>query len=414
MAQRLTCKLCPAMETPERNRFCKPGRCTALSVSRFQPRHHAPMLRTVKRRTTTLAMRLGLAAAGLAAAVWLAAPREVRPEPPARLPSAAAPVPRPDAATPPAHTMPAAHVMAAPTTLTTELCGIGRLALRQPGGNEAADAFDGLPDPVGRLALQELQQRLLRTLAAGNGRQRVAAGLMQQPDVADPELQAGWAASLLAEAQASGDAQALRWAAAACSHTGDALRCRRELAQARVQAEPDNGLHWLEWAQETSGEAEQALAWQGLVRAHAWHEHPVGLTAVTQSALAAMRPPPAAYLRARLARETLGRDAAQSPGGLDWLAFLCAQHRSDCAQLAARMEASADSTALLQQAAVLGQQAGWPEARVQALAAATQAFHAQLPSWPEGSEAALSCSGAEPQLAHVEAVSQRGEPARAR
>ena len=201
----------------------------------------------------------------------------------------------------------------------------------------------------------------------------------------------------------------MRWAAAACGHTEDAARCRRELAQARLRAEPDNGLHWLEWAQEASSAAEQGEAWQGLVQARRWQEHPGGLTAVTQQALAAMQPLPAAYLRARLARDTLGRDAARSPAAPAWLDEPCARHRADCAQLAERMAGEADSAALLQQAVALGRQAGWADDRLQALAAATQAFHAQLPRWPEAPRAVLACGVAEPQLAHVEAVARRGE-----
>ena len=41
--------------------------------------------------------------------------------------------------------------------------------------------------------------------------------------------------------------------------------------------------------------------------------------------------------------------------------------------------------------------------------AATQAFHAQLPRWPEAPRAVLACGATAPQLAHVEAVARRGE-----
>jgi hypothetical protein len=173
-------------------------------------------------------------------------------------------------------------------------------------------------------------------------------------------------------------------------------------------------VHWLEWAQESSSASERDEAWQGLLRAHRWHEHPGGLTAVTQQALAAMQPVPPAYLRARIARETLGRDAARAPAGLAWLEQQCTLGRADCAQLAERMAGDADSAALLTQAAALGRQAGWTEARVHALTAVTQAIHAQLPSWPDTERATLACSGAEPPLAHVQAVARRGEVPRLR
>ncbi|KQY81489.1 hypothetical protein ASD35_06665 [Pelomonas sp. Root1444] len=368
------------------------------------------MLRAVMRRAAILATLGGLAVAVLRPTAPADAPLAGRPEQPA----IAAALPRAEAlAAPYPPAVPVAAAVA-PAGVTVELCGTGRMPLRGAGSVSGGDAFDDLPDPVGRLALQELQERLLRVLAAGDARQRVAAWLLRQPAVADPAAQAAWAAALLAEARAGGDAQALRWAVAACGHTDDAARCRRELALARVQAEPDNGLHWLEWAHEASSASEQGEAWQGVLRAHRWHEHPGGLTAVTQQALAAMQPVAPAYLRARLARETLGRDTAEAPAGQVWLEQQCGPGHADCAPLAERMAGTADSAALLTQAAVLGRQAGWAEARVQALTAATQVFHAQLPSWPEAERAVLACSGAEPPLAHVQAVARRGEVPRVR
>lgn len=366
------------------------------------------MLRAVNRWTATLAM-LG----GLAVAMWLAMPGDALHEGPLAQPAERASAPRPDVPALDGQALPATTTVGLPAVppldAAVELCGTGRLPLRDTGGE--TDDFESLPDPLGRWALHELQGRLLGVLAAGDARQRVAAGLLRQPDAADP---AAWASGLLAEAHAGGDAQALRWAAAACGHTEDAMRCRRDLALARVRAEPDNGLHWLEWAQAAADAAEQDAAWQGVVRARRWQEHPGGLTAVTQAALASLQPTPPAYLRARLARETLGRDAAQPPAAPAWLEEQCARHRDDCARLAERMREDADSAALLQQAAVLGRQTGWADERLQALAAATQAVHARLPQWPEASHAALGCPAAEPLLAHAAAVARHGEVAHGR
>jgi len=364
------------------------------------------MLRAVKRWIALLAV-----AGGLAVVLWLAPFGEKLPEPPPEQRAAVAPLTLPDG---PAMPAPAASAAAVPASVTTELCGTGRVPLRNAGDNTEADAFDQLPEPVGRLALQELQARLLQALASGDARQRTAAWLLRQPAAADPAAQSAWAAGLLAEARAGGDAQALRWAATACNHAPNGAQCRRELALARAQAEPGNGLHWLEWAPEAANEAEQQQAWQGVLRASNWHEYPGGLTAVTQAALAALQPVPPAYLRARLARETMGRDSTEVPEGQDWLESQCASHRASCAQVADRMSTEADSVALLLLAAALGRHVGWPEDRLQALAATTQAFHDRLPRWPESPQAALGCSAAEPQLAHIQDVAQRGEVPRAR
>ena len=368
------------------------------------------MLRRVKRRTGMLATLGGLLAA--VGALWVALPHQA---PTASVPDAPAGVLPPPAAVVAAPLVaPAVRpAAAAPVDAVHELCGTGRMPLRNAGG-AGADAFENQPDPLGRLALQELRERLVRMLALGDARQRAAAWRLRQPEATDPAAQAAWAAGLLAEAHAGADAQALRWATAACSHSEDAARCRHDLALARTRAEPDNGLHWLEWAQEAGSEPRQHAAWLGVLRARRWQEHPVGLTAVTQAALAAMQPVPPAYLRSRLARETQGHDAAQAPEGFAWLDQQCARQLGDCAQVAERMAGEADSAALLQQAAALGQQAGWAEARLQALAATTQAFHAQLPAWHEDAGTALACAAAEPQLAHVEAVARRGEVPRTR
>ncbi|MFG6414924.1 hypothetical protein ACG02S_13575 [Roseateles sp. DC23W] len=283
----------------------------------------------------------------------------------------------------------------------TELCGLGRLPLQATGGT--VDSFDQLPAPLGRLALLELQERLQHALAAGDARQRVAAWLLRQPEAPEASAQAAWAAGLLAEAHAGGEALALRWAASACGHTDDPAACRHALAVQRLHAEPGNGLHQLAvaptWPQ----------AWRHLTRASHWREHPGGLTATVQAALDTLQPPPAAYLRARLARETLARDASMAPEGLELLEAPCAAQPASCAEVAERMAASADSATLLQQAAALGRLAGWPDARVEALTTTTQAFHAQLPRWADEPQAALGCAAAEPALAHARAVAQQGE-----
>lgn len=365
------------------------------------------MLQAVKR---WLAILTTLGA--IAVTVWLVATVQAPPDQATERRAAAAPLPLPDLPAVAPSAVPEVRPATAPAPTTPELCGLGRLPVRAPASGATGDAFDDLPDPVGRLALQALQAQLQRRLAAGTARERAAGWLLRQPD--DPAEQAAWAAGLLAEARTGGDVQALRWATAACGLAEDAARCRKALARARVQAEPDNGLHWLEWAQEASSDEERAQAWQGLVRAQGWHEHPGGLTAVTQAALASLQPVPPAYLRARLARETLGRDASEVPEGQDWLESQCIRDRAGCAQVADRMSTEADSTALLLLAAALGRHVGWAQDRLDTLAATTQAFHARLPNWAEGPQAVLSCDAAERQLAHVEAVAKQGEVPRPR
>jgi hypothetical protein len=146
---------------------------------------------------------------------------------------------------------------------------------------------------------------MAQALRAGDAKQRVAARLLTQAADEDPTAQSAWANALVADALASGDAQALRWAGTACPFVDNEGACRQRLARARVQAEPANALHWLEWASEEPASAD--AAWAGLQRAQYWREQPLGLAGVL---LRAMPADIAGYLQSALAVDAMSRDVA--------------------------------------------------------------------------------------------------------
>jgi len=145
----------------------------------------------------------------------------------------------------------------------------------------------------------------------------------------------------------SQDAQALRWAASAC----DSAACRRELAQARVRAEPGNALHWVDLIDEDPAAADEA--WQGLAAASYWREQPQAAAERVARAL-----PPAQ-------REALPElDWAAAPEPSAGLANACGHYGPAhpigmaCAQAVTLLLETGDSPGAWQQGADLARQMG--------------------------------------------------------
>ncbi len=283
-----------------------------------------------------------------------------------------------------------------------DLCGVGRM----PRPTHAA----GLPAALDGDALREARLSMWRTLAQGDARQRVAAWLLQRPEIDDPALLGDWAAGLMRQALAERDPQGLRWAAAACAQMPEPSTCRRELVRVRVQLEPDNALHWLEWAQEEPDAAEQA--WQGLAHARYWREYPSTLAAAS---LAALGPQVPAYVRVQIARDALGYDAALAPPSLDAAAMHCdgaadATH-SACDHLARLLAWRSDTLTARGQGLQLGLQLGWSAQLVEPLSHQLHEQHAAMPAWTADPAQPLSCANVDAQLALVARLAHQGEGA---
>jgi hypothetical protein len=133
-------------------------------------------------------------------------------------------------------------------------------------------------DCIAPVALPPHEQALTlqrATAALSSGGDATLALLLQKPGGDDAATLAPWAAQVHDAALRSQDAQALRWAAGACAWMPQPTACRRELLQARLKAEPDNGLHWLDWLDEDPAAADDA--WRGLAAARVWREQPLAL-----------------------------------------------------------------------------------------------------------------------------------------
>lgn len=369
------------------------------------------------RRPVAVGVVAGLALA--LAAGWLAWPGEgATPQaaasvfPWARAPMASASEPDPGAAAQAsggASAAPAA-ASAAPGPVVVDLCGLGRIVVPQASSEERGAPLAELPAPLGRLALQEAQARLAQALSTGDAKQRVAARLLLEPTEDDAAVQAAWARALLADALASRDAQALRWAGAACPFLEDESRCKRQLARARVQAEPENALHWLDWANDEPAAAD--AAWAGLLRARYWREQPLGLAAASMQALSADVP---GYLRATLAVDAMARDASYPAPPLAIVLERCAARpggaraAADCDRLARLFVERSDSVQGLMLGRELGEHIGWPAEQVRRLDEEVQALQRQEARWTVDERRPLACDTVEGQGSHIAAVDREGE-----
>lgn len=312
------------------------------------------------------------------------------PAPPAALPAA------PEAA-------PAA---AAP--VAAELCGVG--SVKPAAGSGEQPLLARLPGPLGRHAVDDARQAALRALAAGDARQRAAAWLLAQPEGEGvrAEDSAAWAGGFVAEALASRDPQALRWAGQACRFMADGPACRHALARARVQAEPANAAHWVDWAHEEP-EATEA-AWAGLQQSSYWREGTATLTGAVRRGLPPQLP---GYLSGTLLVDVSGREAAMQGMVTDLIDERCAApggpHHAACDRLAHLMLERSDSVLTLWQGRKLAQRLGWPEATLQAVEREVRALTQAWAEAPPDEGRLLGCAQVEAMSAQVAAFEQDGE-----
>ncbi len=344
----------------------------------------------------------GLQRVAVAVFPWARAPMGVEPGP-------AAPVPDVAGAS-----AAAASASAAAGPVVVELCGLGRVTVPRLSNEERGAPLAELPAPLGRHALHEAQARLAQSLGAGDARQRVAARLLLEPTDDDAAVQGAWARALLAEALASGDAQALRWAGAACPFVEDESQCKRQLARARVHAEPANALHWLDWAHDEPEAA--GAAWAGLQRARYWREQPLGLAAASMRALSTMGADVPGYLRATLAVDAMARDASYPAPPISMLLERCAARpagaagaAADCDRLARLLVEKSDSVQALMLGRELGEHIGWPAERVRRLDEEVEALQKQEAHWAVDARRPLACETVDGQGSHIVAVEREGE-----
>lgn len=314
----------------------------------------------------------------------------------------------PEIAAVPAEASAAASLVAASPAFW-ELCDLGRVPV-PPGMRLPRGELPPIPAPLGRDALAAQMERVVAALRAGDPKSRLAAQMWSQPETDDAQDQATWAAGVLAEARASRDPQALRWAAHACRFVADGPSCRAELARARVQAEPANALHWLHWMQEEPDAAD--AAWAGLVRAQYWREAPMALATTTLAALPADTP---AYLRSVLLVDALGRDAAEGVPSPQPVQQFCKEaapgtpRHAECEHITRLFVEHGDSPLALWQGVKLARQQGWPAERVDPLAKEVQALGTLQAGWYHDEQQPLACASTEAQRRFLATVARDGE-----
>lgn len=297
-----------------------------------------------------------------------------------------------------------------------ELCGLDHASLPSAmDGNATAGALAVLPAATASDPLARARTRLLAALREdGRARARVAAQLLDRPDTEDPIVWHDWAQTTLRHAMAEPDAVALGWAEEACGRLigsgdgGQGSACRRELIRVRLRLEPDNARHWAALADEDPAAAEEA--WQGLLRARRWHDVPQAMALVTQQALPADAP---GYLRLALATEVDMLAAALPSPGEGVLLARCREpvpgRQAECGALAEMMVAHADTTQILALGLQVGEAAGWPQARVQAVQDELQALASDRVRWRPEESQPMSCRSVDTWLAQLQEMASVGE-----
>ncbi|MFD0724098.1 hypothetical protein [Lysobacter brunescens] len=313
--------------------------------------------------------------------------------------------------TPDARHAPAAAVVDAHGPQPVEVCGLRDAPLTADG----AGGLAALSTSTGSDPLAQTRARLLAALRQdGRARARVAAQLLDRPDTEDPLVWHAWAQATLQSAMAEPDPVALGWAEDACGRLigtdkGDlGSACRRELIRTRLRIEPDNARHWAALAEEDPAAADEA--WQGLLRARRWQDVPQALALVTQQALPADVP---GYLRLALAAEVDVRAAALPSPGERFLMTRCVEQapgrQAECRRLAGMLVAHSDATQALALGLKIGEAAGWPQARLQAVQDELQALASDRVRWrPEASQP-LSCRSVDTWLQHLQEMASVGE-----
>lgn len=291
-----------------------------------------------------------------------------------------------------------------------EICGLRDAPPTADGAGGLAALSTSTGDP-----LAQTRAQLLAALRQdGRARARVAAQLLDRPDTEDPLVWHAWAQATLQSAMAEPDAVTLGWAEDACGRligadTGDlGSACRLELIRTRLRIEPDNARHWAALAEEDPAATEEA--WQGLLRAHRWQDVPQALALVTQQALPADVP---GYLRLALAVDVDVRAAALPTPGEGFLMTRCAEQapgrEAECRRLAGMLVAHSDTTQALALGLKIGEAAGWPQARLQAVQDELQALASDRVRWrPEASQS-LSCRSVDTWLQHLQEMASVGE-----
>jgi hypothetical protein len=307
-----------------------------------------------------------------------------------------------------------------------DLCGVGRMPMpvpipvpglaSAPGGAWPADAAtaaaeagetlapgDPLPPSLGRLARAEAWPLLLAQLDAGDEGGRAAAWVLRASGLMDMDTTPGWpgpdagaAAALdrrapveaLAQLAAdSRDAGIHRWALALCERQrhleqgpGAATAaagpgwlggsaCERLSAHDLAELDPDDAHGWLVRAHAAADEAARTLALQRAATAARWRTTPPGLIERVDAAWPESLP---GYLRSELLLRALGAELSIAEGAPVALLRHCRGSTGTdraplCSDLATMAAERGDSLIALVLGARLGQEAGWPGERVQAL-----------------------------------------------
>lgn len=365
-----------------------------------------------------------MAAAAAALLLWWAWPQRASPTAapgPLAAASAAAPhpYPRPHSASaapsvltaPEPLPLPRAAARAASVAAgeTVDLCGVGPVPVLHEPDPTRPGPLAGLPDHLGRHALEAARQRTLTQMERGSLRQRVAAWLWRDLHAPPGNTDRAGAQRLVHEALASQDALAQGTAASRlCTALDEPAACTRALLEAALRSDPGNA-RWHALAMVQGSEP----SWQALLQAPAWRSDLGQLAAGVRTALPPDLPP---YLATALLVEGLGLDFSVMDN-VGPVLRRCLPNappaerapRADCDRLAHLMVERSDTLLTLLLGLKVAADAGWPADTVASLRAEADALQAAGVQSEQDQGQPLGCAAGQAFERYVDTLAREGE-----
>jgi hypothetical protein len=287
----------------------------------------------------------------------------------------------------------------AASAVVWDLCGVGRMPA--PAGAQALedDGMEKLPRHLGVDLAIAAAESMAAKLDTADVRSRAALVVLVGTDGQGRDRQA----ALSALASSSSDPVVAMWAADLCF---DPARCDPPALARWVEIEPENAAAWLLWLEAHPEQRSAAL--QRLASARRFVTHEDMLLATALQAMPGNVP---AYIEPALWSRIMGVAAARPIVQMQRAASLCrpplaagSELMTACARLAEVLAEHSDSTLARLTGARIGESAGWPAERVQAVRDRSRAEQAeQMAGATLDAAQPLSCNSVESVRQHLQA-----------
>lgn len=267
-----------------------------------------------------------------------------------------------------------------------DLCGVGRMPVPAGAGALEDDGMGTLPRHLGADLAVSAMEGMAMKLDAGDARSRAALVVLLGVDGQGRDRQA----ALSALAAGSSDPVVAMWASDLCPDVG---RCDLAALTRWAELEPDNAAAWLLWL--SAHPEQRSVALQRLASARRFVTHEDVLLATALPAMSGHVP---AHIEPALWVYAIGVAAARPIVQFQRAGSLCkpplavdVELLQVCAHLAELLTQHSDSIIARGFGARIGERAGWPAERVQAVLQRTRAAQEAGMLWLDPAQP-LSCS----------------------